>query len=387
MKPSDLADRRKAGLPLYDPSSLVVVGPEAVRRETPRASRSAKQTAEPAEQPRFVIASSVTPETIEWMWRGRLPRGKLVILDGDPGTGKSTMTAEIAARVSTGSSLPHEPILTPKPEPASVVYVSYEDDVAATIVPRLVAGGAALDRVGVFDIRGVMPTLNEDGIAEIERRATSMSAKLVVIDPLMVALPADVDAHKDQEVRRVLHMVMAMAERLGAVVIVVRHLNKSNTASAIYRGGGSIGIIGAARVGLMLAKDPSDPERRVLAVSKSNLGRIPPSLGFRLVAEGEDVAHVEWLGEVEYAADDLMVSATPKDPSERSAMDAARDVVRQILADGPVLSDALDADAKAAGISKSAVKRARKALGVRAEKRGVEWWVRLPGQGVQGRNP
>ena len=89
MKPSDLADRRKAGLPLYDPSSLVVVGPEAVRRETPRASRSAKQTAEPAEQPRFVIASSVTPETIEWMWRGRLPRGKLVILDGDPGTGSS----------------------------------------------------------------------------------------------------------------------------------------------------------------------------------------------------------------------------------------------------------------------------------------------------------
>src|SRR5262249_22936941 len=150
-------------------------------------------------------------------------------------------------------------------------------DAADTIRPRLEAAGADLDRIHIFHAvrregHEVIPSLPEN-LPELERAIRDRHAELVVIDPLMAYLGGGVDAHRDQDVRRALAPLAKMVERTGAAGLAVRHLNKGGASGGnpLYRGGGSIGIIGAARSGLLVARDPDDPERRVFAVTKSNL--------------------------------------------------------------------------------------------------------------------
>ena len=323
--------------------------------------------------PVLVNLASVQRERVEWLWPGRLARGKLHMLDGDPGLGKSTTALDLAARLSRGVAMPDG--APANDGPAGVVILSAEDGVADTIRPRLEAAGAELTRIvaltAIVDADGErMPGLPVD-LPAVEAGIRKVSAALVIIDPLMAYLPSDVNAHRDQDVRRALAPLAALAERTGAAILCIRHLNKQAGGHALYRGGGSIGIIGAARVGLLVARDPDDDERRVVAVTKNNLAAEPPSLAFRLVEDAEiGVARVEWLGESEHGASALLAARTD-DPDEGSALAEAVEVLRTILADGPV--SAKDAEREAtsgAGISRATLLRARKAAGVIAEKVG-----------------
>jgi RecA-family ATPase len=214
-----------------------------------------------------------------------VPLGKLTVLDGDPGLGKSTLTLGMAAALSRGTGLPGGSDLQ---GPADVVIVSLEDGVADTIRPRLEAADGDLARIHVITSIGPeqrIPSVPDD-LGEMEPVIAERGVKLVILDPLMGALSAGVNAHRDQDVRRALAPLAAMAQRTGAAIVIVRHLNKAEEKSAIYRGGGSIGIIGAARVGLLVARDPDatspDDPRRVLAVAKCNLARESRALRFSL---------------------------------------------------------------------------------------------------------
>src|SRR5215218_10051098 len=195
----------------------------------------------------LVLVADVDRELVTWLWRDRIPRGKVTVLDGDPGTGKSTLTLTITAKVTTGSPFPDGS----RPEPADVILLSAEDEIGDTIRPRLEAAGADLERCWV------LPDVREEGepprppelpldLARLEDLAKDRAAALVVIDPLMAFLSGAVDAHRDQDVRRVLASMAYMAARTGAAVLIVRHMNKSGGSSPLYRGGGSIGIVGAA---------------------------------------------------------------------------------------------------------------------------------------------
>ena len=316
-----------------------------------------------------VILSSVKPERVEWLWPGRIPKGKLSLVDGDPGTGKSALTADLTARVSSGGTWPDG---TPC-EAGGVVLLSAEDGLADTVRPRLDAAGA--DSSKVLSLAAVpdgeegerLLSIPQD-LSIIEWGIRRVEAALVVVDPLMAFLGSEVDSNKDQHVRRALTPLAALAERTGAAVLVVRHLNKASGGNALYRGGGSIGIIGAARSGLLVAKDPQDDSRRVLAPQKSNLSEPAPSLVFTLEAADNGAVRVSWRGESTLNASQLL--SAPADEEGRSAQSEAREFLTELLEAGPVPSDEVLKQARAAGITDSTLRRAKSALGVEAEREG-----------------
>jgi hypothetical protein len=193
-------------------------------------------------------------------------------------------------------------------------------------------------------------------------------AALVVIDPLMAFLSSHIDSHKDQDVRKVLAPLGYMASRTGAAVVVVRHMNKGQ-GSALYRGSGSIGIVGAARAGLLVAPDPDDEGRRVLAVSKSNLGPKTSSLAYKIIEdERYKVARVVWDGASKHTASDLVRARVDED--EAPALAEAMRVLKEILADGPLAAGNVKRMAATAGVAERTLQRARHALGVTARRQG-----------------
>jgi RecA-family ATPase len=191
-----------------------------------------------------VCAASVTTKPVEWEWRGRIPSGKLTIFDGDPDLGKSVVTMDIAARKSTGRGFPDGAPC----KAGNVLIANVEDGVADTIVPRLEAHGADLNRVFIFsssvpDGRGGKRLLDlPRDIALLEDKVIQREAELLIIDPVLTMLGGD--ANKDQDARKALTPIRDMAERTGVAVIAVRHLNKSVGLKAIQRGGGNMGLLG-----------------------------------------------------------------------------------------------------------------------------------------------
>lgn len=375
-----------------DPTSRLLVDELGVQWEDPDdpqvmadvAARAQAATNDQAllDAVRSTRVADVKAERVRWLWPGRLPRGKLVAFDGDPSLGKSTLSLDLAARVSTGSPMPGETVATEGA--GAVVLLSAEDGIGDTIRPRLEAAGADLTLVHVLtevldtDDEGKVtarPPSIPDDVARLEALVISTGAVLVVVDVLNAYLGARVDGHRDQDVRRALHRLAAMAERTGAVVVVIRHLNKSAGGNALYRGGGSIGIIGAARAGLIVAVDPDDETRRVLAVTKSNLAAMPTALAYRLVPDEEHgCARVRWEGPTGHQANDLLGTSAD---DEHDGADAAA-VLTSILCDGPLwVKKCIEAMAEA-GYSKDQAKRAK------AKVRAISVKVGAPGDAEQG---
>ena len=318
-----------------------------------------------------VSLAEVNPELVTWLWPGRLPIGKLVMIDGDPSTGKSTLTLDIAARVSTGACWPDG---TPNISPGGVLLLSAEDGLADTIVPRLIAAGADLSRCtalvdvanpdGAGEIQRVPPMLPRD-IPIIEQLVRERGIRLIIVDVLMAYL-GSADSHKDQDIRAVLHRLAMMAESTGCTIILVRHLNKAGGSNALYRGGGSIGIVGASRAGFIVARDPEDNDRRLFAFSKVNVAIEPPTLAYRLESVDElGCARIVWEPDpVDLSAADLL--RAPLDGDERTERDDAATWLRDYLAavGGTDRSAAVKKAAAAADISLPTLQRARQRVGL-----------------------
>ena len=339
-------------------------------RKTPRLIVKGKET--PAMKQHTSIGTrldTVTPEHVSWLWPGYIPYGKLTVVDGDPGLGKSAMTMDLAARLSVGQPFPDG---TPT-EAAGVVLLTAEDGLADTIVPRLQVAGANLSRILSLTTLPAggdterLTTLPDD-IPMLEQAIEEVGAKLVIVDPLMAFLGGDVNSYRDQDIRRALTPLAKMAERTGAAVVLVRHLNKSTGGQALYRGGGSIGIIGAVRSGLLVAKDPDDPQRRVLASTKSNLGQPPTAWAYRLEGTENGAPRVVWLGESRHGAEALL--APPSGEEDRTAKDDAKDFLHAALSGGCAEAAKVTQEAGALGIAGKTLTRAKQALGVRSSRSG-----------------
>ncbi len=329
------------------------------------------------------LLSEVEPERVEWLWPGRVPLGKLTVLDGDPGLGKSAVTLDIAARVSADLELPGGE----RYGPAGVVLLSAEDGLADTIRPRLDAAGADTERVLALSTvpegkAERMISIPRD-LAVIERAVMRVAAALVVVDPLMAFLSGDTNSHKDQDVRRALAPLAALAEKTRAAVLIVRHLNKAEGGNSLYRGGGSIGIIGAARSGLVVAEDPQDPERRILAPNKNNLSRPAPSLVFGMETAENGAARVVWHGQSDLSAAQILES--PADGEGKSALSEAKEFLLDELRDGPMAAKQVKKNAREADVSERTLKRAKQELRVRSEKESDGSWTwRLPEKEAKG---
>lgn len=328
--------------------------------------------------------AEVEPEVVEWLWSGRLPYGKLAVLDGNPGTGKSTLTTDLAARLTTGRPMPGSADST---EPCDVLILNLEDGPGDTIRPRAEAAGANLSRIRVinkapvstdgatrlvpFQIPRDLPYL----MGLIERHGV----RLVVIDVLNQFIGRKADTYKDQDMRATLGPLADLAAVTGTCVLALRHLTKGHRDQgyAMFAGSGSIAIVGLARAGLIAAENPTEHGKFVLAVSKNNLSRPAPSLTYELVDASEHgCARVEWGENINVTADQLLI------PAGHDKGGQARALVARTLADGPLPSVELRKAVEDEGISPRTLKRARKELGIKAERRGFgsdgQWKVSLP---------
>ena len=319
------------------------------------------------ELPVGVLMNEVKSERVRFLWPGRIPLGKLTVLDGDPGQGKSTLMLDVAARVSTGRAMPDG---TPGIS-GGVVLLTAEDGLGDTARPRLEAGGADLSRIVALTLvpseDGPRPVTLPDDVDAVRAAIARVGAVLVIVDPLMAFLTGKADAHRDQDVRRALVPLVALAEETGVAIVLIRHLVKSGGTNPLYRGGGSIGIVGACRSGLLVMSDPESPETRILLSTKSNLSAPPASLAYRIEAEA-DVVRVRWLGTSTRTARDMLVAES--DQEDRGAASEAKAFLTDLLRDGPRPARDVRREVEAAGLSWRTIERAKSALGVVACKAG-----------------
>lgn len=276
------------------------------------------------ERPVLIRLDSVHSQPVDWLWENFIPRGKITAIAGDPATGKSLITNDLAARVTTGVGFPDGSVAILGP--SNVLFLSAEDGVADTIKPRLEAAGADVSRVTVLDgvSGGGQPHDASFMLSEhMERLCDAIEvtgAKLVIIDPLNAHL-GGVDAHRDADIRGVLKPLAALAERLGVAIVLVAHLNKSNGTKAMYRVMGSLGVVAAARLAFLVIRDPQDPKRRLMCMVKCNIAAEPPTLAYTItgVAVGaiESVAKLLWERDpIDLTADQLL-SLEVDGPSEQ----------------------------------------------------------------------
>jgi hypothetical protein len=330
---------------------LAALDPKARRAVNANANGSTNEHRERSLVVRTLV--DVEPEEIRWLWAGRIPRGKVTLLVGDPGSGKSFASLAISAALTHGRPLPGD---NEGGEPTSVIVWNGEDGIADTIRVRAELCGAKLDRVHVVEA-----TLDEGGspvpfglkdlrllAEEIERRG---DVGMVVIDPI-AALLGGVDAHRDVEVRAALQPLAELATLSGVAVVVGMHLRKSEAARSLYRVGGSIGFVGIARSVLLVAKDEATGRSAIVPLKQNLAGEVEP-IEFQIDADG-----FWWRGEAsELSASRLLSAATGA--NDRSAIERAKDGIRVALTDGTLDATELERIVLGTGVSKKTFERAR----------------------------
>jgi hypothetical protein len=331
--------------------------------------------------PLTIPVRDLIPRAVSWLWPGRLAIGKLALLEGDPGLGKSLAVLDLCARLTTGRPFPND---CPTPGPANALVLNAEDGREDTIRPRLEALGADLSRVFVFRQDETTSLLRlPSETAFLKKALIETAARLVVIDPIVAFLEPGVQITSDQSVRHALCALSDLAEARQSVVVLIRHLNKSGDIHSLYRGGGSIGFQAACRSSWLVALDPGDPKRRILAQVKNNLAPYQPSLVFQVENSPAAPPTLTWLGESTLLAGQLLAGAVQRPPV--CVRDFARDFLLEFLKDGPrTLHEIWDAAQKHGVGSRRTMHRARDKLNIRTvevylNKKRVSYWL-LPGQ-------
>jgi putative DNA primase/helicase len=350
----------------------------------------------------MVNAASIKPEGTEWLWKGRLARGEHTTIAGDPGSGKSQLSISIIAAVTTGGPWPCAEGRAPL---GNVIILSAEDNIPKTLIPRLMAAGADLNRIDIVkatyleDSKGTRTFNIQADFDLLEKTIISIGdVALVSIDPITAYMGSGFDSYKNVEVRRVLQPVGELAERSNVAFLTVTHFTKGNAntnTKALYRVMGSVAFTAAPRIGFMVTEDPENPDRRLLLHLKNNLAKPPQGLAYRLVQaqidERQDIiaSSVVWEGEpVSTTADQALGGGNNNEPTAKTD---AIEFLTTALAKGAMGVADLELEARAAGLLKEdqpisqckAFRSARKALAIKpyqpkGQKAGGWIWS-LPG--------
>lgn len=322
--------------------------------------------------------SQLAPKAVSWLSPGRLALGKLSILDGNPEMGKSFLTLDLCACITTGRPLWGGEVAG---DPADVVILSSEDSNADTVLPRLQALGADLNRVHYWDCsEGERMFRLPTNLGDLNKLLDHTAARLVVIDPIVAFLEPSVQIYNDQSVRLALEPLRVLAERRSCAVKMVRHINKSPNVQAIFRGGGSIGFLAACRTAWLVANDPLDPNRKILAQVKNNLAPPQPSLAYQIVKQENGLPMLRWLGPSTWTANQLLASQRALlGPSE-----LAGEFLLNFLASGPRTCEEIEEAIPKGKFSKTTLNRVKEKLQVTSQPgslagRSVSFWC-LPGQ-------
>lgn len=312
-----------------------------------------------AETVKIIRMSDVELTPVDWLWKPYLPFGKLSVLQGNPGEGKTYFAMHLAAACTNGKLLPN----MERMEPFNVIYQTAEDGLGDTVKPRLIEAGADLDRVLVIDDSEVQLTLSDE---RIEKAIIENNARLVIIDPIQAYLGADVDMNRANEVRPIFMRLGQVAQRTGCAILLIGHLNKAAGMQSLQRGLGSIDIAAAVRSVMFIGKLKHDPTMRILTHEKSSLAPPGVSLAFSLGDEGG----FRWVGEYDITADEMLSGI---EPQRETKTQQAKDLICALLAGGKqVLSEDIDKAALERGIPGRTVRDAKRELGDALKSKIVE---------------
>ena len=308
---------------------------------------------------KIIRMSDVELTPVEWLWKPYLPFGKLSVLQGNPGEGKTYFAMHLAAACTNGKLLPN----MERMEPFNVIYQTAEDGLGDTVKPRLIEVGADLDRVLVIDDSDVQLTLSDE---RIEKAIIENNARLVIIDPIQAYLGADVDMNRANEVRPIFMRLGQVAQRTGCAILLIGHLNKAAGMQSLQRGLGSIDIAAAVRSVMFIGKLKHDPTMRILTHEKSSLAPPGASLAFSLGDEGG----FRWVGEYDITADEMLSGI---EPQRETKTQQAKDLICALLAGGKqALSEDIDKAALERGIPGRTVRDAKRELGDALKSKIVE---------------
>ena len=322
---------------------------------------------------KLINMEQVEIEKIGWLLYPFIPFGKVTIVQGDPGEGKTTMVLQIIAKLTKGEAvLPSnsdESALEEKTmdlEPVNVIYQTAEDGLGDTIKPRLLSAGADCSRVMVIDDNDQALTMMD---ARLEEAIIQTKARLVVLDPIQGFLGTDVDMHRANEIRPLMKRVAVLAEKYHCAIILIGHMNKNSNGKSSYRGLGSIDFQAAARSVLIVGRIKNEPEIRVVCHVKSSLAPEGKSIAFRLDKD----TGFEWIGEYDISADDLLSG-----DNRGQKIHEAKEFLKEILVSGSVAQTKVAEEAESRGIKKKTLWNAKKELEIESVKIGNQWFWMLP---------
>ena len=313
----------------------------------------------------IIRMSEVDTQTVEWLWKPYIPFGKVTIIQGNPGEGKTTLALCLCAACTNRKPFP----LMPEHEPFNVIYQTAEDGLGDTVKPRLMEAEADLDRVLVIDESKQELSLSDE---RIEKAIRQNGARLIILDPIQAYVGEKTDMNKANEIRPIFRRLAEVAERTACAVILIGHLNKAAGGQSAYRGLGSIDFRAAARSVLLIGRVKREPNVRVIVHDKSSLAPEGKPVAFCLDPE----TGFSWIGEYDITADELLSGAGGNTTTKT---EQAEKLILDLLADGKELaSEDIVKAAAEAGISERTVKNARRNLDTRIEviRRGNQWYYR-----------
>lgn len=313
----------------------------------------------------MIRMSEIQQTEVEWLWYPYIPFGKLTIIQGNPGEGKTFFAMQLAAACTNRKYLPQmEPF-----EPFNVIFQTAEDGLGDTVKPRLVSAEADMERVLVIDDTEHPLTLADK---RIENAIRENNARLVIIDPLQAFLGANVDMNRANEVRSILRRLADTAQNTNCAIVMIEHLNKASGSQSTYRGLGSIDITAVVRSLLFIGKVKTDPTTRVIVHEKSSLATPGQSLAFSL----GDEKGFRWIGAYDISAEDLLAGGEGNKTELKQEL--AVKLITEFLAEGKKVSIAeINAEARERGISERTVRLAKNSMGdkIASERQGKNWWI------------
>jgi RecA/RadA recombinase len=309
---------------------------------------------------KIISMDTVQREEIKWLWYPYIPFGKLTIIQGDPGEGKTTFALKLAAELSNGQCLGDKEGAELR-EPINIIYQTAEDGLADTIKPRLEDAGADCSKILVIDESEKSLSMQDD---RIEQALEQTHARLLILDPIQAFLGDKVDINRANETRDITKKLGALAERTGCAVILIGHMNKGSGTKAAYRGVGSIDFFAIARSVLLVGRVPDNPNIRAIAQIKNNLGPEGDTVAFQLSDKG-----FEWVGNYDISVDELLSGICSGDKKSK-----AEGLIKSLLeANDTYPANEVFVRGKTLGISKRTLENAKQELGVKSVREGTAW--------------